>query len=154
MCLTIIGEDKPENKLCGTHGFCQQGECICEPGWFRLLDFAPGIASGDGAEKLFIDNFGNENHTSFEEFKPILFKSAPCVGNIYLLQTIFLLSLFVNAFSILFLIYFPTRNKILLVLKIGALLTGLIYAAMKVFLGEKVVYPYYLPSSLLLTFYG
>eukprot|EP00924_Labyrinthula_sp_SR-Ha-C_P004621 maker-scaffold_1-snap-gene-6.1-mRNA-1 protein AED:0.00 eAED:0.00 QI:279/1/1/1/1/1/2/257/360 len=150
MCLTITGEEEPKNKLCGAHGTCVERECVCESGWIPVLDFAPNLASGNGAEELFKNYFGDGNQTSFKDFNAILYKAAPCVGNEALLETEFIIGTIANLFCLGYVFYFPTRkDKHFRLLKIAALFIGLIYTGMKFILGERAVYPYYVSTSLL-----
>eukprot|EP00924_Labyrinthula_sp_SR-Ha-C_P014721 snap_masked-scaffold_85-processed-gene-0.15-mRNA-1 protein AED:1.00 eAED:1.00 QI:0/0/0/0/1/1/2/0/370 len=154
MCLTLLGSNKPENKLCGAHGTCFEGKCICDSGWNKLLDFSPTIASGQGIEQLFKEHNWNQNKTSYKEFESILLKSSPCAANENLRQIISILCLIVTLFCLGFLIFFrrKTNNKHLF-LKIIVLFSGLIYSVTKLILGEKASYPYYFPSSFLLALY-
>eukprot|EP00924_Labyrinthula_sp_SR-Ha-C_P014725 snap_masked-scaffold_85-processed-gene-0.20-mRNA-1 protein AED:1.00 eAED:1.00 QI:0/0/0/0/1/1/2/0/150 len=149
MYLTITGEVESNHKLCGAHGTCVEDECVCESGWVPLLDFVPNLAGGTGAEELFRNNFGDGNETSFKEFRAILYKAAPCAGNEALLKSVFILGIIINLFCLEIVVYFPPkRDKSFQLLKIGALFIGLIYATMKVIIGEKAAYPYYAPTSL------
>eukprot|EP00924_Labyrinthula_sp_SR-Ha-C_P010445 maker-scaffold_79-snap-gene-0.44-mRNA-1 protein AED:0.00 eAED:0.00 QI:218/1/1/1/0/0.5/2/150/358 len=152
MCLTLTGE--VNKNICGAHGTCIDGECICDSGWTGLLDFTPEASGGDGAHQLFIDNFGNGNKTSFEDFKPILFKAAPCTGNIGLLKTLLIISIFVSLVCLVYSFYLPTRSeRKFRILKITGISVSLIYIVLKLSFFEDAVYPYFLPTSLIIGFF-
>eukprot|EP00924_Labyrinthula_sp_SR-Ha-C_P014722 snap_masked-scaffold_85-processed-gene-0.14-mRNA-1 protein AED:1.00 eAED:1.00 QI:0/0/0/0/1/1/2/0/358 len=152
MCLTLTGE--VNKNICGAHGTCIDGECICDAGWSHMVDFGLTLAGGKGAEELFEENFGNGNSTSFKEYKELFIKATPCVGNETFVLTGYILGVLANLLCIGYMIYFPaTRDKTFLYIKIITLFLGLIYTIIKILLGEKAAYPYFFSTSLLFAAY-
>eukprot|EP00924_Labyrinthula_sp_SR-Ha-C_P004395 snap_masked-scaffold_3-processed-gene-21.60-mRNA-1 protein AED:1.00 eAED:1.00 QI:0/0/0/0/1/1/2/0/361 len=139
MCLTWSGKSQPEEELCGSHGTCIEGVCVCSSGWSNSLDLNHGYL-GQNDYKNILRELKNESEVvTVEDFSEQLLLSSPCSKYDPFMTTIFSLSVIVCSVALIFSFYNKATQRIKAVhfFRTIALVHYIIYALLKLIKGNE-----------------
>eukprot|EP00924_Labyrinthula_sp_SR-Ha-C_P009736 snap_masked-scaffold_22-processed-gene-4.14-mRNA-1 protein AED:1.00 eAED:1.00 QI:0/0/0/0/1/1/2/0/394 len=144
MCMTNFGKTFPEKELCGAHGTCLEGVCVCDTNWGNSIDLAPVVALNQGAREIFESATANLTSISVDEFEHLLIRSSPCSRIIPFRNGLYSVSFLFSLFAAF---YFITRIKTRADLRKTApqmlsLVLIMIDAFLKIAFQENVSFPF------------
>eukprot|EP00924_Labyrinthula_sp_SR-Ha-C_P009739 snap_masked-scaffold_22-processed-gene-4.19-mRNA-1 protein AED:1.00 eAED:1.00 QI:0/0/0/0/1/1/3/0/233 len=149
MCLTNVGKTFPEEELCGAHGTCLEGVCVCDTNWGNSIDLAPVLALNQGAREIFENATVNSTSITVQEFESLFINSSPCSRMIPVRNFMYSINLL---FSILATFYFIRNMKTKADLnkrlpQVISFIPVMIDSVLKIVYQEKVSFPFsFFPS--------
>eukprot|EP00924_Labyrinthula_sp_SR-Ha-C_P009703 snap_masked-scaffold_22-processed-gene-3.17-mRNA-1 protein AED:1.00 eAED:1.00 QI:0/0/0/0/1/1/2/0/373 len=152
MCLTNLGKTFPEEELCGAHGTCVEGICVCDTNWGNSIDLAPVLALNQGAREIFENATVNTTSITVEEFESLFINSSPCSRMIPFRNTLFSINFLFSLFAALYSIKY-IKTKVDLKKRIPQIFSCLLVmteAALKIVYQENISFPFSFVPSLLI----